>query len=124
MAEELASNPLTVIHGEYYPKNILVRAQTEIVPVDWESAAIGPGEIDLASLIEGWPEDSRAACRRAYLGARWDGGCPDEFERRLASARMYFALRWLGDASQHERPGQTQMLLALIREIALEAGVL
>src|SRR5262249_40589955 len=35
----LLSSPLTIIHGEYYPHNILTRDGV-IYPIDWESAAI------------------------------------------------------------------------------------
>jgi aminoglycoside phosphotransferase (APT) family kinase protein len=43
----LLEAPRTVIHGEFYPKNLLFRGGV-VYPVDWESAAVGPGEIDLA----------------------------------------------------------------------------
>jgi Phosphotransferase enzyme family len=56
--EELAlllmTAPALLIHGEYYSSNILFRNET-VYPVDWESAASAAGEIDLASLTEGWP---------------------------------------------------------------------
>jgi hypothetical protein len=86
----------TVIHGEYYPKNILVQ-QTQVHPIDWESAAIGPGEIDLASLTERWPTDIVQQCEREYQLVRWPEGTPAKFERTLAAARLYLQFRWLGD---------------------------
>lgn len=87
--------PLTVVHGEYYPKNILY-ADGQIRPVDWKSAAIAVGEVDLASLTEGWPEELVAQCERAYVQARWAEGAPSGFALRLCLARMYFHFRWLG----------------------------
>ena len=87
--------PLTVVHGEYYPKNIL-RAEGQIRPVDWESAAIAPGAVDVASLTEGWPENLVAQSEQAYVQARWPGAAPPGFARRLCLARMYFHFRWLG----------------------------
>jgi hypothetical protein len=85
----------TVIHGEYYPHNVLVAAGA-VRPIDWESVALGAGEIDLASLTERWPADSVAICRREYARARWQGVPPDDFDRRLGLASAYFHLRWLG----------------------------
>jgi aminoglycoside phosphotransferase (APT) family kinase protein len=95
VAPELAGPPLTAIHGEFYPSNILT-CGGPIMPIDWESAAIGPGEIDFASLTEGWPAPIAADCEREYCLARWPGGAPDDFGRRVAAARMYWAVRWLG----------------------------
>lgn len=48
----LLAPPPTVIHGEYTPANVLVRDGI-IYPIDWESAAIAMGEIDLAILTDG-----------------------------------------------------------------------
>ena len=49
VVETLLEPPAIVIHGEYYPMNILF-CQEAIYPVDWEATAIAVGEIDLASL--------------------------------------------------------------------------
>jgi hypothetical protein len=92
----LAEAPRTLIHGEYYPKNILARGRS-IYPVDWESAATGPGEIDLASLTEGWPDVDRADCAKAYRRARWPDGPPSGHEELLDAARVYWLFRWLGN---------------------------
>ena len=50
---QLLAAPRTMIHGEFYPGNILYE-KGRICPVDWESAAIAAGELDLAALTEGW----------------------------------------------------------------------
>jgi thiamine kinase-like enzyme len=91
----LAESP-TVIHGEYYPDNILYRGG-RIYPVDWESAALAAGVIDLASLTEGWPDELVRECSHQYQAARWPSGTPDGFNRRLWAARLYLQFRWLGD---------------------------
>lgn len=97
LTPSLATGPLTVVHGEFYPANILL-AHGRVLPVDWQSAAIGPGEIDIASLIEGWGNGAIvAACLRTYERSRWPHGTPAGFRRRLALARVYWPLRWLGD---------------------------
>ncbi len=97
----------TVIHGEYYPHNVLSRHHCEIHPVDWESAALAAGEIDLASLTEGWPLSYASRCESLYRQVRWPDGAPYDFRRALAAARVYLALRWLG-----ESPAQTRSSLS------------
>jgi Phosphotransferase enzyme family len=92
----LLAPPVTIIHGEYYPKNVLYRDGI-IYPVDWESAAIAAGEIDLACLTDGWPAETVRACELAYQQARWPHGSPAAFTQRLAAARLYMHFRWLGD---------------------------
>lgn len=93
---ELLAAPATVIHGEYYPKNILFRDGTAY-PVDWESAAIAAGEIDLASLTDGCHAPVVRQCEREYQKARWPTGPPPTFARTLDVARLYVQFRWLGD---------------------------
>ena len=93
----LAARP-TVIHGEFYAKTVLIRNQC-LFMVDWESAAIAAGEIDLAALTEGkhWPWKIVRQCERDYLRARWPQGAPAGFERTLDAARIYLHFRWLGE---------------------------
>jgi aminoglycoside phosphotransferase (APT) family kinase protein len=94
----LLTAPQTVIHGEFYSKTIMVRKEKLFV-VDWESAAVAPGEIDLAALTEGKHSRSRLArrCEREYQRARWPEGAPAEFQRTLDAARVYLHFRWLGE---------------------------
>lgn len=92
----LLTSPLTVIHGEYYEKNILLRGGT-VYPVDWESAAAAAGEIDLAALTGGWPAEIVRQCELEYQRTRWPEGSPADYERRLCAARLYLCFRWLGD---------------------------
>jgi aminoglycoside phosphotransferase (APT) family kinase protein len=91
----LSAQPV-LIHGEYYSSNILFRNEI-VYPVDWESAAIAAGEIDLASLTERWPVQIVRQCELEYQRARWPEGSPADFERTLAAARLYLHFRWLGD---------------------------
>ncbi len=93
----------TVIHGEFYAKTVLVRGE-DLFMVDWESAAVAPGEIDLATLTDGrsWPAELVRRCIDVYCYARWPEGCPADFAITLAAARMYLNFRWLG-----ERPDWT-----------------
>ena len=99
VADELASMQQTIVHSEYYPGNILYRDGT-IFPVDWESAAVGPGEIDLATLTEGWDEETVEACRREYVVSRWAGRTPARFSEDLLRAELYVAFRVLGEREE------------------------
>jgi hypothetical protein len=92
----LVTAPPALIHGEYYTSNILFRNEI-VYPVDWESATIAAGEIDLASLTEGWCTEIARQCELEYQQARWPEGSPADFERTLTAARLYLHFRWLGD---------------------------
>ena len=91
----LCNTPQTIIHGEYYPKNVLLKDGL-IYPVDWESAAIAPGEIDFASVTEGWDEEPTEAAKQAYMQARWpsQNSSLRGFEARLLMAKIYWFLWW------------------------------
>lgn len=99
IGEELAAAPQTVIHGEYYPRNVLFVGGI-IRPVDWESAAIGVGEIDLAMLVDEWPEEIVRTCEEAYRHERWSGADRPDHHRWLDLARLYIPFRWLGERSE------------------------
>src|SRR4051812_48113795 len=90
--ETLLERP-TIVHGEYYTKNLLAKGGV-MYPVDWESAAAGAGEIDLAMLTEAWPADVVEGCEAAYTEARWPGGAPSDLANRLRCARGYVLLPW------------------------------
>lgn len=83
----------TVIHGEFYPANILC-ADGAILPVDWESAAVAAGELDLATLTDAWDATSIALAVGAYVVARHPDGevLP---AGRLHAARLFVQLHWL-----------------------------
>lgn len=92
----LSTSSLAVIHGEYYPKNILFRGGT-VYPVDWESGAVAAGEIDLAALTENWGGQITRQCELEYQRVRWPEGAPADFGRKMHAARLYLHFRWLGD---------------------------
>ena len=102
----LLDRPATMIHGEFFQKNVLVEDGVTL-PVDWEAAAIGPGEIDLASVTEKWPAAMVDRCMAQYKKARWHDGEPADLEATLQIARVYWMFRWLGDT-----PARTQKRLA------------
>ena len=80
----------TIIHGDFHLSNLLCR-HGMIYPIDWEMAGISAGEIDLACLIDGWPEIEQPSAQE-YQQARWPQGAPADFEQRVYAARiaMYF----------------------------------
>jgi hypothetical protein len=101
----LLASPPTVIHGEYYPSNVLFRGGT-VYSVDWESAAVAAGEIDLAALTEDWGAEIERQCELEYQRVRWPEGPPADFERRLYSARLYLQFRWLCHENRHILAGK------------------
>lgn len=113
----------TAIHGEYYPKNILVSSAL-VYPVDWESAAIAPGQVDLASLVQGWPIGVIEACQAAYVDARWDGRAPAGHERLTAEADLYLLARWLGDQPAWTADEQGRQRVGLLKAGAAQLGLI
>jgi aminoglycoside phosphotransferase (APT) family kinase protein len=101
---ELGALPRTLVHGEFYPSNVLLCGE-RVVPVDWEMAMVGPGLLDLAALITGWSERVQDRLVSAYGGAD-----PVALDR----ARLALALQWIGWDSgwtppaehRHDWPGE------------------
>jgi aminoglycoside phosphotransferase (APT) family kinase protein len=86
VVERLLALPQGLIHGDFYPSNILV-AESRICPVDWELSAAGPLLLDLAALTTGWPDGDVEAIADAY------GEVSSE---ALDLCRLHLAVRWLG----------------------------
>lgn len=120
LAAVLAAVSPTIIHGEMSPQNVLW-LEGEIYPIDWESAAVGPGEVDLAALLFGWSEETVGRCVDAYWEAR-QAPQPADFPDRWAAATLYTALRWLPPP---QGPNDPRFTLALdrLRETAAAFGV-
>jgi Phosphotransferase enzyme family len=106
--------PSCVIHGEFTPHNVLVLGG-EVFPVDWETAAVGVGAVDLAALTDGWPVDVVARCEAEYVRARWPDGPPADHGHTLDLARLYWDLRWVGDRPEWlAKPGMPARYAALL----------
>jgi fructosamine-3-kinase len=86
----------TVIHGECYRKNLLIH-RGHVYAIDWESCAIGAAEVDVAMLAETCPKDLIDEIEGRYMRERWPDGVAGNFSQRLAMAKVYVQLRWLGD---------------------------
>jgi hypothetical protein len=111
VVRRLCGLPHTVLHGEFYPSNILIDESTDpvrICPVDWEMAAFGPGLIDLASLSTGWKDAERLALLRAYHASHTgQPGVPSEtLIADLDCCRLHLAVRMLGWSDDWSPPPQ------------------
>lgn len=93
----------TVIHGEFYPSNVVVAQDDQgcrVWPVDWEMTGMGPPLLDLAALTSGgWSSDDREQMALAYREeAQVEGeaqGSREEFFGALTACRLLLAMQWL-----------------------------
>ena len=93
--QEALSEGATLIHGEFYPSNVLVDQRgtsCSIHPLDWEMAGAGSPLLDLAALLSGrWARDDRENMQQAYCDGATEGracfATPDAFRRRLTACR-------------------------------------
>ncbi len=51
VAQPLLQAPPTLMHGDYWPGNIVILADGHQVVYDWQMAGVGPGVIDLLTLV-------------------------------------------------------------------------
>lgn len=119
---DLFSRRPTVIHGEFYPSNILVR-DGSVFPVDWERAAVSAGEIDFAALTEGWGPEEVALARESYVDARWEGVEPEDFAEAVEAARVYLHLQALGDLVPGPFKAKDEWRLERLEAAAEERGL-
>jgi hypothetical protein len=105
----------TLIHGDFYASNVLVREGeegVEVVPVDWEMAGVGPGVLDLAALIAGgWSEEAKIDLALTYRQALEssvgdDVEPPEAFLRTVACSRLQLAIQWMGWARDWDPPAE------------------
>src|SRR5260221_443678 len=124
-AEDFLSLLLTsapaVIHGEYYQHNILFH-RGHICPIDWESAAVGEGLIDLACLTDGWESKIADVCKTTYVRTRWPQGVAADFERGLKASRLYMTVRWLGADPAVTRDTDARGYWTQLQDLVTELG--
>ena len=108
---ELTLLPRTLIHGEFYPSNILAQdsaAVPRICAIDWERAAWAPGLIDVAALTAGkWSEQEKTELALEYYAAlRSFREVPPQntFLRNWHLCRLHLAVQWLGWSSDWSPP--------------------
>jgi Ser/Thr protein kinase RdoA (MazF antagonist) len=111
--EGILGRPETLVHGEFYPSNVLVNPSEDgldVVPVDWELAGVGPGLLDLAALVAGgWSEDEKEELALSYRHAFGAAGglpleTPESFLESLACTRLQLAIQWMGWARDWSPP--------------------
>jgi hypothetical protein len=119
----LLALPHTLIHGEFYASNVLLRDQESggngsgsgnpwrVCPVDWETAAIGVGLSDLAGLTSGDITEAQLtllvlAYREAWNQSRPDNPLPDQkvLLNDLDYCLLQAAVQWLGWSSDWSPP--------------------
>src|SRR5262245_38913673 len=95
--------PQSIIHGEFFGKNIVVRGgcpDRPLAVVDWESSAVGPSYLDLVSLASGpWQAPQKQALWRAYFDRHQTDPGPrpgwEDFCRDLGRLALHHTLKWL-----------------------------
>lgn len=112
MSEHLARLPQSLVHGELFPANIIVRREvagsrsSPIAVIDWETAAIGPSYADIVSLTTGHAPEAQEAMLSTYFHEyRAAGGGRLEWQRfrqDIGAVRFVHAMKWL---SWFARPG-------------------
>jgi aminoglycoside phosphotransferase (APT) family kinase protein len=129
--DNLVALPRHLIHGEYFGENIMVRqanANEPIAVIDWETALVGPGHVDLVSITAGqWTLEQRQTMWRAYfeqfqletgLSLNWDQFC-----RELIQVALYRALVWLGWWSNGESDQVARWLQEVVN-VTSEAAII
>ncbi len=59
LVEYLTGQTRTLVHGDLFPKNLVLQPGGWIRPIDWEHAGIGLPAWDLARLVDGWGRDKQ-----------------------------------------------------------------
>jgi thiamine kinase-like enzyme len=96
--------------------------------IDWETAAIGPGYIDLVSISAGqWTPEQRQAMWRAYFEQyQAETGLPMDWEhfcQEVGQVALYRALWWLGWWSNGDANQITHWMQELINVTRETVGI-
>jgi hypothetical protein len=101
----MASQPATLVHGAYRPKEVLANASIDpprICPVDWELAALGAPLYDLALFADGFEPSVQDRLWSVYREqARASGlSLPDREEANclMDCFRLHNVMNWLGQS--------------------------
>jgi hypothetical protein len=106
----------TLVHGDYYSDQVFV-SEGSVDVVDWELAAIGCGEVDLATLTLGRSAEATALIEDAYVRARWPDGVDDGHAARLFLARIFLLLRLVGVAPDWPDPRRFRRRARLLQQL-------
>lgn len=98
LVDTLADSPVSLVHGDFYPSNILINLIGDVFPIDWEAASFGAGLLDLCSLVQFWPKEVVDVCLTAYQQSRWLGALPRSFELTFHAGCIYNLARYNFDS--------------------------
>jgi aminoglycoside phosphotransferase (APT) family kinase protein len=106
----LSAAPSVIVHGDYYPSNVLVCSPhaPRACPLDLELAGIGPAALDLAALTAGLREPLSASALGAYQARVGGGPAREELQELVWCARLHLAIRWLGWMPRRRPPAHQQ----------------
>jgi aminoglycoside phosphotransferase (APT) family kinase protein len=83
--DALAELPVTLVHGDVHPWNIICLPDGRSVLIDWGNARIAPAMLDLANLVEMGSENWET-----YLSA-WEGASGQAMEASVARLSYHWA---------------------------------
>jgi aminoglycoside phosphotransferase (APT) family kinase protein len=126
VAELIARQPATLVHNDLAPKNVLAdraTAPARISFVDWETAGVGCGVLDLVDLSYGLDAAAAAQMRASYCAPLAGTGLlPDdgpERERLVAACELHKTMHRLAHAASWGLPADT-----VARWVSEAAGLL
>jgi len=106
--DRLLTLPRSLVHGEFYPSNVIVTGTAPALvpcPIDWETASVGPGILDLAALTAGnWSELDRAEMTAAYLEGSGARTTLADLSETMRYAQIHLAVQWLGWFGRRRAP--------------------
>ncbi len=119
----LTRRPQTIIHGELTTRNTLW-ADGRIMVIDWETAAVGPAEVDLALFTFDWDLDDVRSLEASYVQARWQGSPPADFDDVMLAARLYVAYHWIFSSPDGRDDARVCSHLATVQRKAARWGII
>jgi len=119
----LVARPPTILHGELTTRNTLW-AGGGIMPIDWETAAVGPAEIDLALFTFDWDLEDVRTLEESYVQVRWQGSPPEGFGEAMLAARLYVSYHWIFSSPDGRDVNRVRSHLANVQRKAARWGVI
>jgi aminoglycoside phosphotransferase (APT) family kinase protein len=119
----LTRRPQTIIHGELTTRNTLW-ADGRIMVIDWETAAVGPAEVDLALFTFDWDLDDVRSLEASYVQARWQGSPPAGFDDVMLAARLYVAYHWIFSSPDGRDEARVRSHLETVQRKAARWGII
>jgi len=119
----LVTRPPTILHGELTTRNTLW-TDGGIMPIDWETAAVGPAEIDLALFTFDWDLEDVRTLEESYVQVRWQGSPPEGFGDVMLAARLYVSYHWIFSSPDGRDVNRVRSHLANVQRKAARWGVI